>query len=978
MILEHLSSHSIVAIDAMAGTGKSTAAAHAILGSGRQIAWLTAHPSDNDPWCLLSYLEASLATTVPALAGTVSRARADGLDSREVGGLLAEAIADHRIVAVLDDLDRVTDPGALSVLGAFVRFLPTDARAILISRRHAVTDLNERLRLTDVAEIGASALAFTTGEASEVIHELAGRAASNEAAAIVQATGGWVAAVLLEVGLQVPYAAAGPGHGSLLHRYIESEIMSELAAPERDLLISTSLLADVTIKSASALCPEEASDWFLSLRRRHLPVTWSPDGMTMTAAPRFRDFLLDALRFDPKDRVVRERFANHLLKEGRREEAVQAFVSSRSLESAARSVLEGIGGVIHDLNFDLADRWIDLLHAVNEPSSSLAVAEFMVTMAREQYAAAAELADGLGLLEQNHSRDATLADSATLIGMVAWAYWQTGRIDDADRLLDAQTPSRLTDIAKALVGLSRPDARHLPEILLAGSSPIEGMLMRVHYYRGCLRQLMTATPASRWGQAMGASVRAGALRATGQTQQALELYEAIQVEEPGMVWLRVIVGAEIMLDLNRPDEAWQFLLDGRKEIAGRGSQPYALLSQVLEAKMHLRLDRNPTVALQTVSLLEEQGQPYQFVRELAGVWRGLALLLDGRADEARTTLRSTVQSMLRGDRYLELPTAATYLSEAEWQCGNPNGADRALNIAARASDRHGSDHMMMQAIEDFPDVISRRLETESAQSRWHEVARYYSRRPGSRIVAPRTARVTLRDLGNADLFVDGERRRPRIVKSLELLAFLNSQSVSGSSREGILNALFDGRADQQARTYLRQALYQLRDTLPDGLAPVSRGRDIFLPSPADIVTDAGQVEALLDQAGRLHGEPQLRTLLAALGLAASGPYFADSSSPWAERRREELDDRVATARLRAASLTFDLGRLAEAEELIEAVLAQDPYRDEGWRLAMSLAHAYGDAHQLNQRFAQYAQVARDLGVPPTNDMLELYARLRSG
>ena len=78
--------------------------------------------------------------------------------------------------------------------------------------------------------------------------------------------------------------------------------------------------------------------------------------------------------------------------------------------------------------------------------------------------------------------------------------------------------------------------------------------------------------------------------------------------------------------------------------------------------------------------------------------------------------------MTRSGLRLLLPAAAVYLAEAEWRAGNEDGADAAADAALGAAEFQGSNHILLQALSDFPAVAWRRADAEaSADSAWHRL-----------------------------------------------------------------------------------------------------------------------------------------------------------------------------------------------------------------------------------------------------------------
>ena len=220
---------------------------------------------------------------------------------------------------------------------------------------------------------------------------------------------------------------------------------------------------------------------------------------------------------------------------------------------------------------------------------------------------------------------------------------------------------------------------------------------------------------------------------------------------------------------------------------------------------------------------------YRFIGEQADTWRGLALL--GRGEDARALahLERAVATMTAGDRLIELPTAAVYLSEARWRADDESGADAAADLAFETARAQGSNHHLLKALASFPAVVTRRLDAEPrADSPWHELGRALRAQDVS-VDLPFAAQVELREFGEPEILVDGVTApRPRIAKSYALLAFLTTRPGAEATREDLLTALFDGRSDDSARAYLRQAIHQLREVLRDDVRIVSdaggRGR----------------------------------------------------------------------------------------------------------------------------------------------------------
>jgi DNA-binding SARP family transcriptional activator len=242
---------------------------------------------------------------------------------------------------------------------------------------------------------------------------------------------------------------------------------------------------------------------------------------------------------------------------------------------------------------------------------------------------------------------------------------------------------------------------------------------------------------------------------------------------------------------------------------------------------------------------------------------------------------------------------------------------------------------------------------------------------------PFDARVELREFGEPAILVDGRPApRPRIAKSYELLAFLTSRSRPEATREELLTALFDGRTDESARSYLRQALHQLREVLPEEVELVSDGARVSLGESLLVSSESSRLERLLAEAARLQGEQRLDATLSALAIADRGDYLPGMGAAWAEDRRDSLSRLVADARLGAAELAFAAGRYGEAERLVDAILERDPFREGAHRLKMRIASAIGDEDRVITAYRRCERALGEIGIGPSSSTRQLLETLR--
>ncbi len=978
LLAELLDSHPLVWVCATAGSGKTTAVAQALRLSERPVAWLTLDDTDAAAGRLVTYLEAALATQVEAARGVATRALAGKLPHTEAAGLLAEAVGDVPLLLVVDEVERIAESReALAVIAALVRYAPPNMRIVLISRREVSIELDSNAALGGSVTVAEHDLAFRAPEAAQAL-AFAGRADIDPTQA-VEATGGWVAGVLFEAWRSGEHVAGMGGEADALHGYLSSQILDRLSPEEREFLITTSVLDDVTAERAEALGEASAAERLVSLRAKHLPVAWREDGHSMRCHARLREYLLERLERRGGDsvRALRAAHAELLVSEGQHEDAVEEFLRARMPERALAPAERAIGQVIDRLDYAVAERWLAALGELQGAgASTIAVAEMMLALGREDYARCGRVADRLHMASE---RQRLARESPRAAAMMGWSYWHLGRWRDAQEVVSAAegTPEieavRFTlNLVDHNLGAGRPI-----EPVLSGS-PLDALVVRVAYAHGRLRMLADAG-ASGWAAAVTEPWRIGLLRASGHPEQALELYEQAQAGGWAHVWLHAMVGPEILIDLRRPEEARAAVMRGRELTRASGSLVFVMLNELIEAKMEIRLCRDPEAALAVLDRLEDRkaATEYRFIAEQADLWRGFALLEKNEDERARLHLERAVATMIASDRRLELPTAAAYLSEARWRTGDEDGSDAAADLAYDAARFHGSNHYLLLALADFPAVVARRLDAEPrADSPWHELGRAL-RAQDVAVELPLSVSVELLEFGEPAILVNGmPAPRPRIAKSYELLSYLTSRGTQQVTREELLSALFDGRGDDSARSYLRQALHQLREVLPDEARLVSDGSRVALEESLRVTSESVRLETLLAEAARLQGEPRLDATLVALAIAERGEFLPGSSSAWVESRREWLAELVADARQEAAELAFGAGSYREATRLVEAILERDPFREGAHRLEMRIANAVGDEDRVISAYRRCERALGELGIAPSSSTRQLLDTLR--
>jgi DNA-binding SARP family transcriptional activator len=965
----------VVVSYASAGAGKTTAARQAAARLDRPLAWLDLDVTDVATGRLLVYLEAALSRQVPDVVGITSGAFAAQLAHLEIAGLLADALAGTPVLVVLDNAERLSSsPDALAVVGAFVRYLPQSARLLLLSRTtlpFATDGVSP-----PVAAIDEQDLALTVDEAALVL-SLAGRKQVDPSEAVRQ-TGGWMTGVLFEAWRSADHVLGIGGESDPLDGYLATEILNQIGGADREFLIKTAVLAEVSAAAATALGIPGASRRMHSLASRRLPASWDGDGTVLRCHPRLREFLLKLLsrRSVAEQQELHARHASLLAAQGHHEEAVEEYLRAARPSEALSLIGPVLERVIERTDFPIAERWLEQVGPVRDADDfGLATAELLMAVAREEFGAGAALADAL---HAKGLRDRLARASGKAASLMAWCYLHVGRSKAIDEVLALGRPSDEVRAARYTMILVRDDPAIGAEAKVAlHGGPLEAMLMRAHFDLGRL-SLLTVPPTSPWAAQMGESWLAGALLSTGDVGRALELYHRLSSSPGQSAWLTALLGPRLMMEIAEPEAAWRLLHEGRAQIQATGSQLHEIYSLLLEAELELRVRGDIDSARAVLAQVGGHpiGQQYAFVREQVHLLSGLADLLDLANGSAQQQLDAAVRGMRAGNRLLFLPQAAVYLAEARWRTGAEEAADAATDLALEAAGRQGSDHMLLQALAEFPEVLSRRIDLEpSADSAWHNLGRSLLAR-GGQLADVVEASVHLVEFGQLTILVNGVEVAPRLTKSIELLAYLSAREGCEAPKQTVLQELFDGRKDESSSSYLRQAAFRLRKVIPDVFDPDAPAGVMRLGSKIRMSTESRRVLGLLSQAAGMRGDQKLRLLLEAIEIVDRGEYLPGTRSEWVERRRQELEPRLSDARCEAAEVALAAGRYRQAERLADMVLRADRYQERAWRLRMRLAHVHGDDHRVLATYHACEQALRELGAPPSPATVTLLKNLR--
>lgn len=224
-------------------------------------------------------------------------------------------------------------------------------------------------------------------------------------------------------------------------------------------------------------------------------------------------------------------------------------------------------------------------------------------------------------------------------------------------------------------------------------------------------------------------------------------------------------------------------------------------------------------------------------------------------------------------------------------------------------------------------------------------------------------------------------------KADELCAYLLLRRKA-CPRDSPAGALWEGCTRDQARAYLRRALWQLQSGLRDKLGADAAGVFDVQPEwlarvpggPLALDTDAvGQAYAvLLDAAGPTLTPPEVATAEAAVA-GYRGDLLEASDAPWLVVHRERYRHQHLALREALAGHYLATDRPEHAHAHAERLVAHDVIRERSHRLLMEVLWRMGDRSAALRQYAVCAEALdREIGVAPLPETAALRQRILDG
>jgi len=200
--------------------------------------------------------------------------------------------------------------------------------------------------------------------------------------------------------------------------------------------------------------------------------------------------------------------------------------------------------------------------------------------------------------------------------------------------------------------------------------------------------------------------------------------------------------------------------------------------------------------------------------------------------------------------------------------------------------------------------------------------------------------------------------------------------------ESLADAVWGDQAPRDAAGALQAYVSHLRRGLHPGMPARARtevltrqGHGYALRQPRGAV-DAWRFEDLLRRAEQEPAEEAARLLSDALGLWRGPALVEYADEPWAEAEVARLTELRTLARERLLAARLEVEDAALLVPDLEALVTQDPLREERWRLlALALYRAHRQADALAALRRARENLADELGVDPGPALRQLEAEV---
>jgi LuxR family maltose regulon positive regulatory protein len=334
------------------GTGKTMALTLWAAAENRPVAWVALDRYDNRPESFWSYVVAALRGSGTVLPEAPSAGTQEQATDHVFLLWLVSALAgrDLPVILVLDDFHVLTEPEVLKGLDFVLRNVGPGLRVVVSSRADPPLRLHRYRLAGELAEIRASDLAFNIAEAGLLMAQHRGTISSDSLECLMGRTEGWAAGLrLAAISMDThpdpdQFVKELITEDSALTGYLVEEVLNSQPPEVQEVLLSTSILEQVSTEAASELVGnEQAAGFWPALARANTFVQPIGSGW-YRYHPLFAEVLRLKLRLKYPERMpdLHRRAARLCERNGSLTHAVRHATKAGDWQLAARMVINGL------------------------------------------------------------------------------------------------------------------------------------------------------------------------------------------------------------------------------------------------------------------------------------------------------------------------------------------------------------------------------------------------------------------------------------------------------------------------------------------------------------------------------------------------------------------------------------------------------------------------------------------------------------
>ena len=327
------------------GAGKTMALASWAAAEPGAVAWVSLDDYDNQPGVFWAYAVAALRRSGAVIAEVPAAPRGRAADHAFLLRLAsALAARDRPVTLAVDDLHVLTGPPAVGELDFVLRNAGPGLRLVVTSRTDPQLPLH-RYRLTgELAEIRARDLAFSTAEAGLLMAQHSSTLSAESLECLTRRTEGWAAGIrLAAISMDAhpdpdQFVRELITEDSALTGYLVEEVLDTQPAEAREVLLSTSILEQVSAEAAGELAGDQRAGRILPAVARTNAFVQPAGGGWYRYHPLFAEMLRLKLGRGYPDRLatLHMRAARWHERNGRLTDAVRHAAQAGDWQSAAR------------------------------------------------------------------------------------------------------------------------------------------------------------------------------------------------------------------------------------------------------------------------------------------------------------------------------------------------------------------------------------------------------------------------------------------------------------------------------------------------------------------------------------------------------------------------------------------------------------------------------------------------------------------